>query len=562
MKKTTLFLCLMMAHLLLVGQQLPDNTQVKWGNEMKFTKKMTLSDVAASDETGYYLIKRKYVQEIRESQKLPHVEKYDQNLQFVKSVDLSKLDLPGKPRFEQLLHWNQQLWLFYSTDPGKGAQEGLYRVALDPGSLRPIGKSSFVLETGATGVKPGIGGLGISLKATKPFFHFHLVPEQNRLLIVLDNGALQKNEKQVRFLVLDHEFSPVWKREETLHASSDELEIVNTLIDSNGNAHLLSKSMPASSGIAAMFKREKYFFTLVSITDNGKQALHKQIDLRENQVNAAAIQVNPDGHLYFGGFYTHEATATKGSGGTYFLKMDGTTQTVLEQHIEPFDAAFLTRGLSEGKAKRKSRKMDSGKNSEDVYFSLDDILIKRDGSVIFLGEDRRETRTSTNSTSPNTGVQSTGVRFHYTYGSIVVAEFDPNGERKWAQKLVKNQQSTDDFAFYFSYSVSMVNDNLYFVFNDNVNNLGYSGQGKVERFSPKSYKEHMMTFAKLDGQGTITRSSLSMNRNRNLMTITPVNTQTDEHEMVIYGQHKKTYRLARLEFPPQYVGSSVGTHVE
>jgi len=199
--------------------------------------------------------------------------------------------------------------------------------------------------------------------------------------------------------------------------------------------------------------------------------------------------------------------------------------------------------------------MDKGAASEDVYFSLDDILLKKDGSVIFVGEDRRETTTSTTSTSPNTGVQSTGVRFHYTYGSIVVAEFDSNGERKWAQKIVKNQQSTDDFAFYFSYAVSMVNDNLYFVFNDNVNNLGYRGQGKVERFSPKSFKEHMMTFAKLDGQGSVTRSSLSMNRNRNLMTITPVNTQTDDHEMVVYGQHKKIYRLARLEFSPNMLAA-------
>ncbi len=34
MKKATLLLCLMMAHLRLFGQKLPDNTQVKWGNEI------------------------------------------------------------------------------------------------------------------------------------------------------------------------------------------------------------------------------------------------------------------------------------------------------------------------------------------------------------------------------------------------------------------------------------------------------------------------------------------------------------------------------------------------
>lgn len=33
---------------------------------------MVLSEVAAKDETGYYLIKRKMLQEVRGSQKLPH----------------------------------------------------------------------------------------------------------------------------------------------------------------------------------------------------------------------------------------------------------------------------------------------------------------------------------------------------------------------------------------------------------------------------------------------------------------------------------------------------------
>ncbi|SHM84624.1 hypothetical protein SAMN04488057_10455 [Cyclobacterium lianum] len=555
MKKTTLFLCLMMAHFFLFGQNLLDNTQVKWGNEMKFNKKMTLSEVAAADKTGYYLIKRKYAQEVRESQKLPHLEKYDQNLRYVKSVDLSKLDLPGKPSFVNLLHLNQQLWLFYATDPGKGGKEGLYRLAIDGNSLRPDGDSHFVMETGNKGDKSGFAGLGISLKSTDPQFYFHHVPNQDRLLIVHENGALKKQEKLVNLLVLDLEFNPIWIREETIHANSDELEVVNALLDSNDNAHLLSKSMPANIGVKALFKQEKYFFTLTSVTQNGKEALHKQIDLQENQINAANIQVNQDGALYFGGFYTNANRATKGTGGTYFLKINGKDHSLLSQQIEAFDASFLTRGLSEGKAKRKSKKLAQGKNPEDSYFFLDEIIIKNDGTVVFVGEDRQETTVSNTSASPNTGVVSTSVNHHYSYGSIVVAEFSPEGERNWAKKIVKNQKSTNDSGFYFSYSVSLINNNLYFIFNDNVKNLGYNGRGKVERFTPKSYKEHMMTFARLDGEGNVSRSSLSMNRNRNLMTITPVNTQTDEHEMVVYGQHKKKYRLARLDFDPKMLAA-------
>ncbi|MBD3629126.1 hypothetical protein [Cyclobacterium sp.] len=557
MKKATLFLCLCMVHSFLFGQKLPDNAQLKWGNEMKFNMGMTLSEVAATDDSGYYLIKRKIRQELQESKKLPYLEKYDQNLRLLKSVDLSKLDLAGKPDFEHILQWNKQLWLFYTTDPGKGEQEGLYRVALDAQNLRLAGKSQFVMAAEDKKAKPGIGGLGINLRITSPKFHFYPTPDEDKLLIVRESGDVSKKQKGVNLLVMDQQFKPLWTRDETLQADSDELDLVNALLDSNGNAHLLSKSQldNAAYKITSLFKPEKYFFTLISISENGNKALHKKINLEEYQINAANIQVNQDGHVYFGGFYTEEANADKSTGGTYFLKMDGNSQTVLHQKTEAFDATFLTRGLSEGKAKKTSKKLKKGKSVEDSYFFLDEIIIKSDGSVAFVGEDRYEWVSSSTGSSAGSGMTTTSTTFHYEYGSIVIAEFDPNGTRKWAKKIVKNQKSTGDEGFFFSYSVSMINNNLYFVFNDNVKNLGYNGKGKVARFTPKSYKEHMMSVATLDSNGNVSRSSLSMNSNRNLMTITPVNTQTGDFEMVVYGQYKKKYRLARLAFDPQMLAA-------
>ncbi|WP_439482241.1 hypothetical protein [Cyclobacterium plantarum] len=557
MKKATLFLCLCMVHSFLFGQRLPENAQLKWGNEMKFNKKMTLSEIAATDESGYYLIKRKIRQELQESKKLPYLEKYDLNLRMVKSADLSKLDLAGKPNFEHIMQWNNQLWLFFTTDPGKGEQEGLYRVALDAQNLRLAGKSQFVMAAEDKKAKPGIGGLGINLRITSPKFHFYPTPDESKLLIVRESGEVRKKQKEVSLLLADQQLNPIWTRDETLQADSDELELVNALLDSNGNVHLLSKSQPADVAykITSLFRQERYFFTLVSITGDGKKALHKNINLAEYQINAANIQVNEEGHLYFGGFYTEEGKANKSTGGTYFLKIDGNNQTVLHQQTEAFDVAFLTRGLSEGKAKKTSKKLKKGKSVEDSYFFLDEIIVKSDGSVAFVGEDRHEWVTSSTGSATGSGIHTTTNTFHYDYGSIVIAEFDPNGTRKWAKKIVKNQVSTGDEGFFFSYSVSMINNNLYFVFNDNVKNLGYNGKGKVARFTPKSYKEHMMSVATLDSKGAVSRSSLSINSNRNLMTITPVNTQTGDFEMVVYGQYKKKYRLARLAFDPQMLAA-------
>jgi hypothetical protein len=549
MKKATLFLCLLMAHSFLFGQKLPDNTQVKWGQEQKFDKKMTLTEMGASDETGYYVLKRKVLQEMRGSAKLPFLEKYDKNLNKLRSVDLSNSGLPGTPMFEQLLTWNGELWLFFMTDPGKGEKEGLYRVALDPKSLKPKGKSEFVLAAGSKNGKPLFHSLGYGLKSNRSQYHITTYEEQEKMLIVHEHAGVSNNQKLINVVVLDAQFNLIWEKAEKLMANSERLSLVTSILDSEGNAHVLSEDILKNT--RSVFNREKSLFSLISIVGNGEKTLYKKIEQENYQINQARIEADDMGNVYLGGFYS-EDKGNNSTGGTYFLKLNGGDQKVIVQKADQFEEAFLTSGLSNAKAKKTSKKLSKGKGVEDSFFQLDNIFIKDDGSIVFVGEDRLDyVITSREVGGPK--VMSSSSSYKYRYGNIIVAEFDPNGQRNWAKKILKDQQSADDAGFYFSYSVSMINNNLYFIYNDHIKNVAYKGQGKVERFNPKKPKEQIMAFVKVDAEGYLERSFLSMYNNRNLMTITPVNTQVGYHEMVVYGMHKKKYRLARLSFDPNLV---------
>lgn len=549
MKKATLLLCLLMAHVWTFGQKLPDNTQVKWGKERKFDKKMTLTEIAASDETGFYILKRKVLQEIRGFATLPFLEKYDQNLNFVKSVDLSRSGLPGSPVFEQLLIWDDQLWLFYMTDPGNGAKNGLYRIALDSKTLKPKGKGEFVLAAGKKNAKPLLGSMGMGLKRNRSQYHISTYDEHGKLLIVHEHAEISKNQKLIDLVVFDSQFNLIWEKEEKIVAKSDRLDIVNTLMDENGNVHLLSEDK-LSKGISVM-KTEESLFTLTSILESGEKTLHKKLDSDHFRIQEAKINADTEGNVYVGGIYT-ETRGNRRSGGTYLLKLNGSNQEKVFQRADPIDEAFLTSGSSKTKAKKTSRKLRKGRNTEDAYFHLDEIMIKDNGAIVFVGEDRLETTSIKNRDFNNPGVGSSTSTSH-RYGNIVVAEFEPNGERKWIQKVLKDQRSRDDGGFFFSYSVSMINDNLYFIFNDNIKNLAYKGHGKVVPFNPKKPKQQIMAFVKVDGEGKMERSFLSMYRERSLMTIIPMNTKVGYHEMVVYGLNKKKYRLAKLAFDPNLV---------
>lgn len=564
MKQTALFLFFLMFNIALFGQKLPDNTQIKWGNEQKFDKKMTLIEVAAQDETGYYFIKRRLGFSFATEKTLPFLEKYDKNLNLVKGVDFSKYNLPGKPKFEKFLVWNNQLWLFYTTDPENDKEEGLYRIAVDPKTLTLVGESHFILPSSKNSVKPSISVKSlVNIKITKSLFHIFPSSEQGKLLVVHEEPKTEKNQKLIHVLVLDHDFNTVLTKSENIMAQSSNIELVDAILDSNGNVHLLSNDLIDKSIITS---RENSYFTLISIPANGSQALHKKLDLANYQIFNARIKANKEGQLYFGGFYT-QAKSNRSTGGTYLLKLNGNDQRVLSQEMEEFEESFLTSGLKNRDAKKVSKNLDKGKSVEDASFFLDEIIIKEDGSVALIGEERdsqfRSFQTSNAvpnrhipTESRNPGLNNNSMNLPvYEFRSIVVAEFDANGKRKWATKIVKDQYSRSDDGIYFSYSVSMINNNLYFIFNDNLKNLGYNGNGKVERFTPIQMKDQMISLVKLDKEGSITRSALSVQNDNNLMTITPVNTQTGPHEMVIYGLRKKTYRLAKLTFDPNMMAS-------
>lgn len=542
MKKTALFICLLITQFALYGQNFSDNIQVKWGEKHKFKKLMSLSEVIAHDETGYLVETRKYLHSNPRSPKFPFLEKYDKNTNLVKSVDLSKYDLPGKPSFRKLITWNNQLWIFYTTDPGDNKEAGLYRIAIDPKNLTLQGESHFLLSSSKSIVKPSFNPITIvGLEKTKSIFHIFPDKKQGKLLIVHQDPETEKKQKLVTALVLDNQFIPLLKQDENIHAMSGNFWIEDAILDSNGNVHLLSVDV-IDNGVINY--REKSFFSVISIPANGGQVLHKKLNLGEQNLAQAKIAANKEGHLFLGGFYTEE-NYNKSVAGTYLLKMDGNNQQLIQQKMEPFEKEFLISGLKNSKAKKVSKKLDKGNQLEDSMFYLDQIMVKDNGNVTLLGEERSSYRFTVDNS----------IKTRYVFGSIAVAEFDADGNKIWVKKIVKDQSSSNGGNFYFSYSVNVINNNLYLIYNDQEKNLSYNGDGSVEEYDPGSVKKPAISLIKIDEEGNLSKKSLSFADDRRLLNLPRVNTLVGTNEMIIYGEIKKKYRLAKVTFGSGMVAS-------
>jgi hypothetical protein len=498
---------------------------------------MSLSEVISQDETGYLIEKRKYLHSHPLSPKFPFLEKYDKNLNLIKSVDLSKYSLPGKPLFRKVLAWDNRLWLFYTTNPGDTKEAGLYRVAINPADFTLEGESHLVLASMKGNVKKVIRTTSVgSLKESVPTFHIYPDKTVGKLLVVYQAPTAKKKEISLSFVVMDDQFTPLLNKRTAIPALSDNLVIKDVVLDSNWNVHLLSAE---SINTSAVPYRKQAVFTLLSFPFRGGEVRHKPLDLGENHLIQARIKADQEGHLVVGGFYSRQ-TYDKRTGGTYLLKMEGNAQKTIHEVVDPFDEGFLTSGLTDGQAKKVVKKVANGRRLEDSMYHLDEILFKDDGSVILVGEERAAFRIS-NATSIKTG---------NVLGSISIVEFDAEVNRKWSKKVVKHQRSSSVAAYYFSYSIDLIDNNLLFIFNDHKKNLSYEGQGSVEEYDPNTAKTHLIMLIKVDERGNMIRKSLSLAEDQRLKTLPRVNRQVGAHEILIYGEHRKNYRLGKLVFDP------------
>ncbi|MEM6830965.1 MAG: hypothetical protein AAF551_10660 [Bacteroidota bacterium] len=135
---------------------------------------------------------------------------------------------------------------------------------------------------------------------------------------------------------------------------------------------------------------------------------------------------------------------------------------------------------------------------------------------------------------------------HYDYDDIMVLDIDAEGVIQWASRVAKNQHTINDRAAYSSYSTAKKGDDLFLLFNDNVENLNYAGVGRVAPMSKNSAT--MVMVNRLDSGGNSERFAL-FDRGEVGTKIRPVlSRQVSYDEMLLFG-HKglKTQRFILLK---------------
>lgn len=528
MKKTISLLAMLLLSILSYGQI---KTNIQLGEKSKESKKAHISEIVGSDDSGIYVIKRKGkgLYSINADYFLEH---YNKEMTKTNSVELELKEGKKDKNYEFIADYNNKLYLFSSFRNQKIKKKFLFVQSINKNDLSINDDIKKIAEIDFSGKS----------KRNSGNFNYVISRDKSKLLTYY-NLPYDKNENEkFGFHVFDSSLNEIWAKQISLPYEDQLFGVEDYNIDNNGNVHLLGTVFNEKRRTKRDGK-PNYRYENLSYYNNGTELKKYPIEIEGKFITDMEIAINDDQDIICAGFYSDEgAFSIKGS---YFLKISKDTKEIISESYKEFGIDFITQNLTKRKEKKAKRKNAKGKNVELYKYALDDIIIKEDGGAVLIGEQYFVVVTTTTMTNANGGITTT-TTYTYHYNDIIVINISPEGEIEWTEKVAKKQRTSNDRGFYSSYITTVVKDKLYFIFNDNVNNLEYKGEGKIETF--KKEKNAIITIVEVNAQGKQTKQSLFTKKEAEILARPKVSQQISDNEVILIGEGKKTHRFAKVTF--------------
>jgi hypothetical protein len=174
-----------------------------------------------------------------------------------------------------------------------------------------------------------------------------------------------------------------------------------------------------------------------------------------------------------------------------------------------------------GKELRKNRGLEE--------ISIRDLVVRRDGGIVIIGEENKNFFRRMNNTGRSIYDGFTRNVTDYYFNDVFTISMNPNGTVHWETVLHKKQFSQDDGGAYSSYFLFKNPKNLRLIFNDEI---------KLEN----TVSEYVLA-----GTGAFNRNSILSTDNQNLRLRFRDALQITPEKMLVPSEHRGKLRIAKLE---------------
>jgi hypothetical protein len=564
MQKYLPFLIALFLSAHVTAQNVTEKNKLTWSQSLSNNKKATYNKFIGENEVGLFVTKTTIKHELRGNNKFPTLEVYDKNLNLVKSQNLDIKEGKGKILYENTVLIKDNLYLFYSLVYVWNQSVTLMVQPLDTKTLLPVGEPKKALET----------EIPIFTKQEQvPGFEFNFSDDNLSLLVSFIEPVGGNKNQKVHLYVLNSHIDQGWGKAVELPYQAKMFETVNRSIDNHGNVYLLGAKY--RDGKADKKKgKPNYDYVLMGYSADGTPSFSHNI-IADKFFRDMQVAVSPKSEIICTGFYSNDGEGFRGIdlggnfnvagtytvdgstpvAGVYYLRLDMDTKSILRESYSDFSIDFITQNMDKKDAKKAVRRTNKGKDNGAFSFNLEDLIIREDGGVTLIGEQSENATVTTvkpaqpDSKTGATYIHQKSTSRYYSYMDIIAVHLSPEGELEWAEKIAKKQNTVSDFGFFSSYAMAVEKDQLHFIFNENRQNLHYNGKGALANFNPrKDRKNSALAIVTLDLQGNQSKKHLAQPSNSIVLIKPSTSRQFSSESLYLFGQYKKDFRLARLEF--------------
>ena len=529
------------------AQKTSEKVDVKWGNPFKSSKRSSLSDIIGHDETGIYTLK----QSTKPSENtIITIEHYDSQMNFDRSAKIELNVNNSLKKVVAIKQLDDKILFFYSKTDVKNQKNELYVDHLDKRKLDLSGASIKLGEIDVSREKLGFSKTNLKLgmidlsnirRMHQGLFNVNFSSDDSKILVYYNIPDGSNENAKLGMIVYDVQFNKIWKKEESIPYKDFLFHVKRYKISNHGNVFIAGRLYKDK---AESEKKGKANYNYHILRYSQREDLQEYpIAMEGTFFSDLQFDINPNEDLICGGFYstTGDNQNLKGS---FYLKIDGKTKKLTSKSLHEFDIDFITQNFTEKQKKKVKKREEKGKDAELIKYKLNDIVLRSDGGIFLIGE-QYYTQEYYNNTTDANGFSTTYTTTHYFYNDILVVNISPEGKIDWTEKIAKRQVSINDGGFYSSYTLSLIHDKLYFIFNDNPKNHFTNTNDKIAEVN---FKEAIVSMVELDVDGRMTKEALFSTNDTDVITRPKVCEQISDDVVIIFGQRKKQQQFAKVKF--------------
>jgi hypothetical protein len=547
------------ANLMAIAQstsRIGSDSKVTWAKPLEEPSNTDIQKIIATEAYGIYALRLKYGTSLSNPNNVKAiVEYYDATMKLVRQKELS-LDFKGKNRsFKDVVMLQGKLWLLSYFYNEKQEKTYLFAQRIDNQTLTLDTELIKIAEQDDTNrERQDVFSQAVSRDSSK--------------IVIFTQQIGDKKQEEFTIAVFDSDFNDVWSKKAKLPYNRKSFDVDETQIDKNGNVYLLGVVYTEGANRMARRGKATYQYDLVAyMRDSTLDVQEYKINLKDKFVTDLTFRVADDGDLVFSGFYSEKGVSSMK--GTCFFKINPRTKDMSSVSVREFDFNFLTENLSQrNKAKAKEASNTNNKNQEAELpaFSLDKLILRSDGGALLVAEQYFIEEQYQNNRYNSFGYGGYGGGFYdpfydpwsfrnngfnrqrdfyYNYNDIIIVNIRPDGEIAWAARIPKSQVSRNDGGIYSSYSMSIVADKLFFIYNEDPRNLD---PNRKKTYSESPDKSSVVVLAEVNKEGQVKRAPLFQNKEEGIVTRPKICRQIGRKEMAIYGESGRAYRFGTLSF--------------